>query len=138
MVCRPGVTRVTVPFEDLDDVEATAATIRASGVQPWLAISPGTTLSRCADALAHVDGLLVMLLEPGNQGPADLTLLAKVAQASGHRPVGVDGGVGETNVANVLAAGASYVVVGRRLLLARPQDQADQQPQARNRSDDER
>jgi len=33
-----------------------------------LAISPGTTLARCADALATVDGVLVMLLEPGNQG----------------------------------------------------------------------
>jgi pentose-5-phosphate-3-epimerase len=138
VVCRPGVTRVTVPFEGLDDVEATAGRIRASGVRPWLAISPGTTLSQCADALAHVDGLLVMLLEPGNHGRSDLTLLAKVAAASEQRPVGVDGGVGEANVAQVLAAGASYVVVGRQLLLARPQNQKTRNPPSRNRSDDER
>jgi pentose-5-phosphate-3-epimerase len=30
-------------------------------------------------------------------------------------PVGVDGGVGEDNLGDVLAAGATYVVVGRRL-----------------------
>jgi pentose-5-phosphate-3-epimerase len=117
-VCRPGVTRVTVPFEGLDDVETVAARIRASGVRPWLAISPGTTLSRCADALAHVDGLLVMLLEPGSRGRSDLTHLAKVAGARERLPVGVDGGVGEADVDRVLAAGAGYVVVGRQLLLA--------------------
>ncbi|HTF51924.1 MAG TPA: hypothetical protein VK735_31150 [Pseudonocardia sp.] len=138
VVCRPGITRVTFPFENLDDVEATAARIRVSGARPWLAISPGTTLSQCADALAHVDGLLVMLLEPGDPGRSDLTLLAKVAAARKQRPVGVDGGVGEANVAQVLAAGASYVVVGRQLFLAPTTEPEDQQPQARNRSDDER
>jgi len=115
VVCRPGITRITFPFEDVDDVGAVAGRIRASGVQPWLAISPGTTLARCADALAHVDGVLVMLLEPGNQGSSDLTLLAKVAEARERLPVGVDGGIGEADVTQVLAAGASYVVVGRQL-----------------------
>jgi len=138
VVCRPGVTRVTFPFEDLDDVEATAGRIRASGVRPWLAISPETTLAQCADALAHVDGLLVMLLEPGGHGRSDLTLLAKVAEAREQRPVGVDGGVGEDNVAHVLAAGASYVVVGRQLFRSPATAPEDPQPHARNRSDDER
>jgi pentose-5-phosphate-3-epimerase len=137
VVCRPGVTRVTFPFEGLDDVEATAGRVRASGVRPWLAISPGTTLSQCADALAHVDGLLVMLLEPGNSARADLTLLTKVAEAAREqRPVGVDGGVGEANVAQVLAAGASYVVVGRHLFLAPttgPQDPATTRRQQERR-----
>jgi len=59
--------------------------------------------------------VLVMLLEPGNQGSSDLTLLAKVAEARERLPVGVDGGIGEADVTQVLAAGASYVVVGRQL-----------------------
>jgi len=134
-VCRPGITRITVPFEGVADVGAVAGRIRASGVRPWLAISPGTPLSRCADALAHVDGLLVMLLEPGDQGSSDLTLLAKVAEARERLPVGVDGGIGDADLTQVLAAGASYVVVGRQLFRTPPTTSGGP---AHNRSDDDR
>ena len=76
-------------------------------------IAPGTTLEACADALPQVDGLLVMLLEPGSRGRPDSALLAKVSRVSAAMPVGVDGGVGEGNLGDVLAAGATYVVIGR-------------------------
>lgn len=118
VVCRPGIARVTFPFEEVPDPLAVAARIRAVGVRPWLAISPGTTVDACADALPHVDGLLVMLIEPGTRARSDPALLAKVSRTSAARPVGVDGGVGEDMLGDVLAAGASYVVIGRRLFAA--------------------
>ena len=114
-VCRPGIARVTFPFEDVPSPEKVAATIRAAGARPWLAISPTTTLDECAEVLPHVDGLLVMLLQPGTSGCSDPAMLAKVNRASASTPVGVDGGVGESNIADVLAAGATYIVIGRRL-----------------------
>lgn len=117
-VRRPGIARVTFPFEGVPDVPSVAARIRAAGTSPWLAIAPGTTLDACADALPHVDGLLVMLLEPGSRGRSDPAQLAKVSGASATGPVGVDGGVGECNLGDVLAAGAGYVVIGRRLFAA--------------------
>lgn len=106
---------MTFPFEDVPDVPGVAAQIGAAGGIPWLAIAPGTTLDACSDALPHVDGLLVMLLEPGTSGRSDPMLLAKASHANTTKPVGVDGGVGEGNLAAVLAAGATYVVIGRRL-----------------------
>jgi pentose-5-phosphate-3-epimerase len=115
VVCRPGIARLTFPYEGTDNVEAVAARARATGARPWLAISPRTQVDDCRDALAHVDGLLVMLIEPGTRERADLAQLVKVKAASAQRPVGVDGGVGEWNVERILAAGATYVVVGRRL-----------------------
>lgn len=118
VVCRPGIARVTFPFEEVPDPPAVATRIRAAGARPWLAISPATTVEECTDALPHVDGLLVMLLEPGTRSRADPALLAKVSRASAARPVGVDGGVGEDILSDVLAAGASYVVIGRRLFAA--------------------
>ncbi len=42
-------------------------------------------------------------------------LLAKVSRAGAARLAGVDGGVSEGILGDVLAAGASYVVIGRRL-----------------------
>lgn len=117
IVCYPKIARVTFPFEGVSDPPMIAARIRAAGVSPWLAIAPGTTLAACADALPHIDGLLVMLIEPGSSDQSDPALLAKVSQASAALPVGVDGGVGENNLSDVLAAGATYVVIGRRLFV---------------------
>jgi pentose-5-phosphate-3-epimerase len=114
-VCRAGVARVTFPFEGVSDPSKVAAHIRAAGAAPWLAIAPWTSVDECSDALRHVDGLLVMLVKPGTHGRADTTLLPKVDAAAGQQPVGVDGGVGEANLNVVLAAGASYVVIGRQL-----------------------
>ena len=115
VVCRPGVARVTFPFERTDDVGAVAARVRVAGAQPWLAISPGTALDECRGVLAHVDGLLVMLIEPGTRESADLSNLAKVNTVRTQRTAGVDGGVNEENLPQILAAGTGYVVVGRRL-----------------------
>ena len=115
VVCRPGVARVTFPYEGTDDVEAVAARVRAVGAQPWLAISPGTQIDECRDDLAHVDGLLVMLIEPGTRESADLAHLTKVETVHMQRTAGVDGGVNEGNLERVLMAGTRYVVVGRRL-----------------------
>ena len=124
LVCRPGIERITFPFEDVPDPAAVAARIRDAGMKPWLAIAPETTLEACADALPHVDGLLVMLLEPGSSGRSDPSLLTKVSRASADVPVGVDGGVGEANLGAVLEAGATYVVIGRRLFpIAKEQPQ---------------
>lgn len=114
-VCRPGISRITFPFEDVPDPAAVAARIRAAGISPWLAVAPTTTLETCTGALPHVDGLLVMLIEPGTRDSFDPAQLGKVSQASTARSVGVDGGVGEDNLGKVLNAGATYIVVGRRL-----------------------
>lgn len=112
--CRPGVARITFPYEGTDDVEAVSGRIRAVGAQPWLAVAPGTSIEDCRAALEHVDGLLVMLIPPGTKQSADLANLTKVD--TGQMPrAGVDGGVHEDNVESILAAGSRYIVVGRRL-----------------------
>jgi pentose-5-phosphate-3-epimerase len=113
-VCRPGIARITVPFEGIGDIEAVCARIRGAGAQPWLAVAPGTQIEHCRDALTHVDGLLVMLIPPGTKQSADLANLTKVDTGRARR-TGVDGGVHENNVESILAAGTRYVVVGRRL-----------------------
>src|SRR6478672_11249642 len=79
VVCRPGVSGITFPYEGVDDVEAVAGRIRAVGAQPWLAISPATQIERRRTSLCHVDGLLIMLIEPGSKQAADVAHLEKVA-----------------------------------------------------------
>ncbi len=115
VVCRPGVDRITFAAEGVEDVAVVAGRIRAAGVSPWLAVAPATPLADCAEALGHVDGVLVMLLEPGTRRPADLGQLAKVRAKATSLPAGVDGGVDAAGLPPILTAGARYVVAGRSL-----------------------
>jgi len=118
-VCREKITRVTVPWEVLNSMSAAglaAETVHSAGAQLWVALAPETQATAVQDVLGVVDGVLVMLLEPGSTGIADPLLCSKVAALAPALPVGVDGGVGESNVDECLRAGATYVVSGRALL----------------------
>jgi hypothetical protein len=70
-----------------------------------------------ADAdLDGYDGVLVMLLEPGTAGAADLSRLALVETFSRRTAVTVDGGVTPESIPRCRSAGATTLVVGRALL----------------------
>ncbi|MFE4668699.1 hypothetical protein ACFRI7_25180 [Streptomyces sp. NPDC056716] len=114
-ICAARVDRVTFPFESCSDVAAVAERIRRSGAEAWLAVAPRTGLAAIRPVLAAVDGVLVMLIEPGTSDTADPALLAKIRQLGPLLPAGVDGGVDETNLDACLRAGARYIVSGRAL-----------------------
>lgn len=66
------------------------------------------------------DGVLVMLLEPGTSGAADLSRLALVEAFSRRTAVTVDGGVTPESIPRCRSAGATTLVVGRALLTNPP------------------
>jgi pentose-5-phosphate-3-epimerase len=120
-ICALKADRVTFPFESCPDLAAVAdATerIRRSGAAAWLAVAPGTELDAVRPCFETVDGLLVMLIEPGSTDAADPALSARAGQARPGLPTGVDGGVDEANLGTCLDAGARYIVSGRALLSA--------------------
>lgn len=117
-VCAAKVDRVTVPFESCGDVAAVAERIRSGGAEAWLAVAPQTGLAVIQSSLDAVDGVLVMLINPGSSDVADPALLAKLEHLGPALPVGVDGGVDETNLSACLRAGARYIVSGRALFSA--------------------
>jgi ribulose-phosphate 3-epimerase len=117
-ICAQKVDRVTFPFESCSDYAAVADTaeqVRASGAAAWLAVAPATELASVRPCFDLVDGLLVMLIEPGSTGAADPTLATRAGQTRRVLPVGVDGGVNSVNLGACLQAGADYVVSGRAL-----------------------
>jgi pentose-5-phosphate-3-epimerase len=118
-ICAQKVNRITFPFEscpDLDAVADIAQRIRSSGAAAWLAVAPGTEFAEVRPCFETIDGLLVMLIEPGSTGVADPALAARAGQTGPGLPAGVDGGVDAANLGACLGAGASYVVSGRALL----------------------
>lgn len=116
-VCHRDVGRVSFPFEDVADPLSVAEYIHAAGKAAWLALAPATSANMCLPLLPAVDGVLVMLIPPGSKNSADLSLLSKIHElVSKGKQVGVDGGIDDANIGDILQAGATYLVAGRSLL----------------------
>jgi len=115
-----GAASVTFHYEAANDPISLARQLRAAGVKAAVAIKPGTSVSLIADLIQEVDMLLVMTVEPGFGGqPLLLDTLEKIAQArsliqtSGAMvALQVDGGVTESNIAQLASLGADSFVAG--------------------------
>jgi ribulose-phosphate 3-epimerase len=121
---RIGADILTVHVEALPDPAKTLDTIRRLGPRAHLSISPKTPVEAAIALLDHCDGVLVMSVEPGFGGQAfdpdslaKLTALAE-ARSDGHRHVRlcVDGGISNTTIGPVAAAGAEYIVAGSAVI----------------------
>jgi ribulose-phosphate 3-epimerase len=113
-----GVARLAVHVEACRHLHRTLAAIRGSGMQPGVAINPATSLASLDEALAFVDFVLVMSVNPGFGGQAFITesvdKIRRLRAACGDRPldITVDGGVDTSNAALLQAAGATTLVAG--------------------------
>ncbi|MEU9823088.1 hypothetical protein ACIGG9_28310 [Pseudonocardia alni] len=111
-----GADRVTVPLETVTDLAATAARIRAAGAAAWVALAPDVPHDRLLADPPVVDGVLTMLITPGTRAPARPELVDRAGVLARGLSCGVDGGLTPELVPACLAAGVSYLVVGRSLL----------------------
>jgi pentose-5-phosphate-3-epimerase len=108
-----GAEFITVSRQVLSRHASELAAARAAGIHLWLEVppdKPGTDAPGIA-----VDGVLVMLIQPGTKESADLAHLAKVERLGKTMPVAVDGGVTRKIAAQSRQLGASYTISGRDL-----------------------
>src|SRR5690349_5298669 len=106
---------VTFHIEVAKDPAATAQKLRAMGVRPAVAINPPTPVEALEAALAHVDMVLVMSVNPGFGGQKFIgDVLAKVEalrRRYGYgKDIEMDGGIAPDTVAACAAAGANVLV----------------------------
>ena len=116
---RRGISRITMQCDYLTDLHDLVDLIshgRTYANEVWLAVHH-SAVDTSHLKKSGADGLLVMLTPPGQPGHrADLGQLSLVQTACTHGlPVGVDGGVTDTNLDHIAASGARYAVVGRAL-----------------------
>jgi ribulose-phosphate 3-epimerase len=118
-IAKAGGDSVTVHFEACDDLERVARAAREQRLEVGLAFKPETGPEDAARAAvdAGVDLVLCMSIEPGYSGqefmPDAIGRIRRVRAALPDGvPVQVDGGIDETNIAEVRAAGAALFVAG--------------------------
>jgi len=96
--------------------------IRQAGAQPALAINPSTPVSSLEYILADVRAVLVMSVNPGFGGQKfiasslrklqELTAMIDRQGLTGRVAVAIDGGITVENCAEVVAAGARWLISG--------------------------
>jgi ribulose-phosphate 3-epimerase len=114
--------RVIFHFEAADDIKATVFAARRLDLEVGIALNPGTPVSAVAEYLPLLDNVLIMSVIPGFYGSKFIPeVLDKVAQIRALTPgisIGIDGGIKESNILEVAAAGVDDICVGSAIFLA--------------------
>ena len=116
-----GADIITVHVETCNHLHRTLQQIRELGAKPSVTLNPGTSLTLIEEVLADVAQVLVMSVNPGFGGqhfiPATMDKISRLKEMLSvrdlnHVDIEVDGGIKTQNAAEVVAAGATVLVVG--------------------------
>ena len=117
-----GAGRIIIHQEASVDIAKVLRETKAYGLQIGIALNPQTSIDVLAAFRNDIALVLVMAIHPGSQGqefmPSVLEKITIIKKEFPHLPIGVDGGVGEENISQILQAGAEYVVVGSKIFNA--------------------
>lgn len=107
--------RLTIHVEAQGEIHAILRAIREAGAERGLALSPDTPVTRVEPYLEAIDLLLFVAVPPGKSGQTfDPATVGRVRAVRVRHPslnVGVDGGITAGRIPDLLAAGATTIVV---------------------------
>ena len=115
-----GADIITVHAESTNHLNRVLRQIKDLGLKAGVAVNPATPLSSLEYVLEYVDMVLIMSVNPGFGGQTyipnitqKISDLRKMIQERGlNVDIEVDGGVKQSNVKEVLEAGANVIVAG--------------------------
>jgi ribulose-phosphate 3-epimerase len=115
-----GADMVSVHVEADAHLQRTLTAIRDEGAKAGVAINPGTPLDALYECLPYCDFVLLMSVNPGFGGqkfvPTMLDKVRRLRRMIDERElevrVEIDGGIDQSNIAEVVAAGAEMIVAG--------------------------
>ncbi len=116
-----GADSITVHVETCPHLHRSIEHIKELGLRAGVTLNPATPLGVLEEILPYVDMVLIMSVNPGFGGqvyiPTSTSKIARLRQTLDARSLGkveleVDGGIHPSNVAEVVRAGATVLVVG--------------------------
>jgi ribulose-phosphate 3-epimerase len=117
---KAGADMVSVHVEADHHLQRTLTAIREAGAKAGVAINPATPLVMLEEALPYTDFVLLMSVNPGFGGqkfiPTSLDKLRRLREMIDSRGlktrIEIDGGIDESNIAEIVASGAEIIVAG--------------------------
>jgi ribulose-phosphate 3-epimerase len=130
-----GANMVSVHVEVLPHLHRTIAEIKRLGATAGVVLNPSTPVSAIEEVAGDVEFVLVMSVNPGFGGqkfiPGSVrkiaALRALLDRAGNPAPIEVDGGIDLTTVAQVVKAGAEWLVAGNAIFAGGQAEQAARQ-----------
>ncbi len=115
-----GAALISVHVEVLPHLNRTIALIKGLGLKAGVALNPSTPIGTIEEVAADVDYVLIMTVNPGFGGQTYIKrCTSKVRamrdlldRAGNPAPIEVDGGIDEQTIAEVVVAGADWIVAG--------------------------
>jgi ribulose-phosphate 3-epimerase len=115
-----GANIITVHIETCPHIHRTLSSIRDKGIRAGVSLNPATPLSSIEEVIPYVDLVLVMSVNPGFGGqdfiPEVFSKITRLRELLNHRgssaEIEVDGGINESNAADVVKAGGRVLVAG--------------------------
>lgn len=141
MFAKAGADIISFHPEASEHIDRTLSLIRDNGCKAGLVFNPATPLHYLDHVMDKLDLILVMSVNPGFGGqkfiPGSLDKLRRlrlmIRAHNATMRIGVDGGIDETNVAEVAGAGAQIIVAGSAVFGA-GKDAAEQVRRLRERA----
>lgn len=117
---KAGADGITVHAEACSDLAETVKKVKEAGLRVGVSIKPATPIAVLEEVEPYLDRVLVMTVEPGFGGQKLMPeCVEKVKELAAHRKVvsgtydiQVDGGIGLSNLREVMEAGAEVFVAG--------------------------
>jgi len=116
-----GAQKVVFHYEATSSPREVISQARQLGLEVGLAINPETSISAILSLSSAVDSVLFLTVHPGFYGAKFIPeVLEKVAEFHSAQPdtaTGVDGGIKESNVAQIARFGVDVIYVGSAIFL---------------------
>lgn len=113
---KAGAQKIIFHYEATPSPESVISLVKSSGLKIGLALNPETPLDSIRPLVEKVDSILLMTVNPGFYGsqfiPEVLDKVAPLRQTRTDLEIGVDGGIKESNVAEVARLGVDIIYVG--------------------------
>jgi ribulose-phosphate 3-epimerase len=118
-----GASMISVHVEAVPHLHRTLTFIRSHGIKAGAVLNPSTPALSLEDVAAQLDFVLVMSVNPGFSGqafiPHSVEKVRRVREVLNRNrssaPIEIDGGIDASNIAQVVAAGASIIVAGNAI-----------------------
>jgi len=117
---RAGADMVSVHVEADVHLQRTLTAIKDEGAKAGIAINPATSLESLSEGMPYADFVLLMSVNPGFGGqkfiPTMLDKLRRLKELITARglttEIEIDGGIDQSNIDEIVGAGANIVVAG--------------------------
>lgn len=116
-----GANKIVFHYEATSSPLDVISQVRGMGLKVGLAINPETSLTAVSSLIGQIDSILLLTVNPGFYGSPFLPeVLDKIPEIRHIRPqieIGVDGGIKESNIAEVAQRGVDIICVGSAVFL---------------------